>query len=87
MRALASKKKPPGAGKPGKSVTLVLTDVEGSTELWEWDTDVVSHAIDLHDRIMRAQVTREGCCLCNGARGAFAADTCDGMWDLGEGSM
>ena len=23
----------------GQSVTLVITDVEGSTELWEWDQD------------------------------------------------
>eukprot|EP00955_Chlamydomonas_euryale_P016372 175077-Chlamydomonas_euryale.AAC.2 len=36
-----------------QDITLVLTDVEGSTELWEWDTDATSSAIDLHDRLMR----------------------------------
>ena len=34
MRAAAAKKRPPGSAKPGGAVTLVLTDVEGSTELW-----------------------------------------------------
>jgi class 3 adenylate cyclase len=49
-RALAAKKQPPGKAHPGKAITLVLTDVEGSTELWEWDTEVMSQSIDLHDR-------------------------------------
>ena len=34
MRTAAAKKRPPGSAKPGGAVTLVLTDVEGSTELW-----------------------------------------------------
>lgn len=25
----------------GQSMTLVVTDVEGSTELWEWDNEVM----------------------------------------------
>ena len=29
-----------GPPEPGKPVTLVLTDVEGSTELWEWQHEV-----------------------------------------------
>ena len=49
-RALAAKKLPPGKGSLGKAITLVLTDVEGSTELWEWDTELMSQAVDMHDR-------------------------------------
>ena len=30
-----------GPPEPGKQVTLVLTDVEGSTELWEWQHEVI----------------------------------------------
>ena len=29
-----------GPPEPGKPITLVLTDVEGSTELWEWQHEV-----------------------------------------------
>eukprot|EP00798_Chlamydomonas_sp_ICE-L_P022957 gene22957-30142_t len=36
-QALHAKKKPPGLGKKTAMVTLVITDVESSTELWEWD--------------------------------------------------
>lgn len=35
----------------GQSMTLVITDVEGSTELWEWDHEtmmqVVAQALQL----------------------------------------
>ena len=42
----------------GSKVTLVSTDVEGSTELWEWDKDTLSDAFALHDRILRSQLTK-----------------------------
>ena len=42
----------------GKPVTLVSTDVEGSTELWEWDTHSMVDAFSLHDRILRSQLAR-----------------------------
>ncbi|KAK9802596.1 hypothetical protein WJX73_010556 [Symbiochloris irregularis] len=45
---------PPGAGK---QVTLVCTDVEGSTELWEWDKEAMDEAQAQHDRIMRSQLS------------------------------
>ena len=35
-----------------------MTDVEGSTELWEWDRVVMMEAITLHDRIMRASLAK-----------------------------
>ena len=46
-----------GAGL-NKPLTLVMTDVEGSTELWEWDRVVMMEAITLHDRIMRASLAK-----------------------------
>ncbi|GAX82245.1 hypothetical protein CEUSTIGMA_g9673.t1 [Chlamydomonas eustigma] len=47
-------------GEPGKleEVTLVCTDVEGSTELWEWDGEIMTEAQELHDQIMRALISR-----------------------------
>ncbi|GAX75844.1 hypothetical protein CEUSTIGMA_g3287.t1 [Chlamydomonas eustigma] len=48
----------PGSAQPGKAVTLVLTDVEGSTELWEWDTEIVAVAIDLHDKLLRSYMSK-----------------------------
>ncbi|GIM03254.1 hypothetical protein Vretimale_7947, partial [Volvox reticuliferus] len=59
-RATISKRLPPGANQRGQScmVTLVLTDVEGSTELWEWDTDVMAAAIELHDHTLRFNLSK-----------------------------
>ncbi|KAK9791857.1 hypothetical protein WJX73_005571 [Symbiochloris irregularis] len=48
-------KGPPVDGKPA---TLVLTDVEASTELWEWDRLSMMEAIAIHDRIMRSNLRR-----------------------------
>ena len=42
----------------GKPATLVLTDIEGSTELWEWDAGSMMLAVSLHDRILRSQLSR-----------------------------
>lgn len=41
-------------------VTLIATDVQGSTELWEWNNKAMMEAINLHDRIMRSQITKFG---------------------------
>ena len=38
-------------------VTLVSTDVEGSTELWEWDRDAMDAATMVHDRAMRSRLS------------------------------
>ena len=43
------------AGK-GEPLTLVATDVEGSTDLWEWDKDSMMEAISIHDLILRAHL-------------------------------
>ncbi|EFJ39834.1 hypothetical protein VOLCADRAFT_100490 [Volvox carteri f. nagariensis] len=54
--------KPPGSFPAlfGDSVTLVATDVEGSTELWEWQPDVMNTALALHDKL--ARLTIATCC-------------------------
>jgi hypothetical protein len=39
-------------------VTLVITDVEGSTELWEWDYGVMTLAQEVHDSVMRSLIGR-----------------------------
>ena len=38
-------------------VSLVSTDVEGSTELWEWDRDAMDAATKIHDRVMRSKLS------------------------------
>lgn len=42
----------------GQPLTLVATDVEGSTDLWEWDKQAMMEAISLHDNILRADLSR-----------------------------
>eukprot|EP00211_Chloroparvula_japonica_P005234 CAMPEP_0119142580 /NCGR_PEP_ID=MMETSP1310-20130426/32891_1 /TAXON_ID=464262 /ORGANISM="Genus nov. species nov., Strain RCC2339" /LENGTH=946 /DNA_ID=CAMNT_0007134131 /DNA_START=38 /DNA_END=2875 /DNA_ORIENTATION=+ len=49
-------------------VTIVVTDIEGSTDLWEWNPKVMQKSNDLHDRLLRKsaalfmgyEVTTEG---------------------------
>eukprot|EP00882_Tetradesmus_deserticola_P025269 GHRQ01027742.1.p1 GENE.GHRQ01027742.1~~GHRQ01027742.1.p1 ORF type:complete len:371 (+),score=135.61 GHRQ01027742.1:195-1307(+) len=41
-----------------REVTLVVTDVEGSTELWEWDFGVMTLAQEVHDSVMRSLIGR-----------------------------
>ena len=47
-----------GAGMVSASdvmVTWVVTDVEGSTQLWEWDPQVMADAVERHNKV-RGQV-------------------------------
>lgn len=37
----------------GRPLTLVATDVEGSTLLWEWNRDAMMEAITIHDTLIR----------------------------------
>lgn len=32
-------------------VTWVVTDVEGSTQLWEWDAAVMDDAVERHNQV------------------------------------
>lgn len=38
----------------------MVTDVEGSTELWEWDYGVMTLAQEVHDSVMRSLIGRWG---------------------------
>ena len=66
-------------------MTWVVTDVEGSTLLWEWAPDVMSKAIELHNAV------RACCCACTGlpVRGwlgwaivppLYCCHTCHAFW-------
>ena len=44
-----------GAGK-GRPLTLVLTEVEGSTELWHWDSAAMAEARKVHDAILHSRL-------------------------------
>eukprot|EP00775_Hariotina_reticulata_P007075 gene7075-7288_t len=55
------RRNPPGIISDGndrvlREVTLVMTDVEGSTELWEWDLTVMTLAQEVHDSVMRSLI-------------------------------
>eukprot|EP00775_Hariotina_reticulata_P012685 gene12685-12815_t len=65
LREHIKRKKPPQAGN---QLVLVLTDIAGSTELWEWDSQIAAQAVDQHDIVLRQflgdfygyEVTTEG---------------------------
>ena len=40
----------------GQEMSLVATDVQGSTELWEWNNFVADSAMVTHDETMRNQL-------------------------------
>src|SRR6516164_8429648 len=42
----------PGAGLPAGTVTFLLTDIEGSTRLWEALPDAMEVALEQHDRLL-----------------------------------
>ncbi|KAK9848400.1 hypothetical protein WJX84_011206 [Apatococcus fuscideae] len=42
---------------PGKQVALVGTDIEGSTALYEWSQDIMQEAQDIHDSLLRAELS------------------------------
>jgi class 3 adenylate cyclase len=52
--------------------TLLFTDIEGSTRLWEQDGQAMSRALALHDRLSRAAVEEN--------RGSIVKMTGDGMY-------
>lgn len=39
---------------PSDFVTWCTCDFQGSTELWEWNPDVMNHALAMHDALMRS---------------------------------
>ena len=49
---------PPGPDLPDGTVTFLLTDVEGSTALWEQAPETMRTALARHDRLFEASVAR-----------------------------
>lgn len=45
-------------GSASPYITMVYTDVEGSTRLWEWDSGAMGSAIYMHDALMRKLLRR-----------------------------
>ncbi|GBF89534.1 adenylate cyclase [Raphidocelis subcapitata] len=41
-------------------VTWAVTDVEGSTQLWEWDAAVMDDAVERHNQVLRALLEEHG---------------------------
>src|SRR5258708_18141918 len=50
----------PSVGLPSGSVTFLLTDVVGSTRIWENAPDVMLSSLERHDRIVQAAVEANG---------------------------
>jgi class 3 adenylate cyclase len=51
---------PPRASLPEGVVTYLLTDIEGSSRLWESDPDAMRAALALHDELLEASVAATG---------------------------
>ena len=45
---------------PSGTVTLLFTDVEGSTRLWEAEPEAMAQALRRHDKLLRAAIGRVG---------------------------
>ena len=48
------------SGLPSGTVTLLFTDVEGSTRLWEAERDAMAAALRRHDEILRDAIEQVG---------------------------
>merc|ERR1711871_1815760 len=46
------------AQPPEGEMAIVITDVQGSTSLWEWDTDVMKLSVSLHEKVLRDNTVR-----------------------------
>jgi len=62
----APRMSPAGPGEPGPvelpagTVTFLLTDIEGSTRLWETVPDAMEAALERHDRVLSEVIERNG---------------------------
>ena len=48
------------SGPPSGTVTLLFTDVEGSTRLWDAERDAMAAALRRHDEIVRGAIEQAG---------------------------
>lgn len=60
-------------GLPSGTVTFVLTDVEGSTRLWEERSEAMQRALELHDEVLRRAIDSSGGYVFSTAGDSFAA--------------
>jgi predicted ATPase/class 3 adenylate cyclase len=51
---------PPLAGEPSGTITLLFTDIEGSTKLWESYEETMSPALARHDEVVRRALQEHG---------------------------
>jgi predicted ATPase/class 3 adenylate cyclase len=62
-----------GAGHPSGTVTLLFTDIEGSTRLWERSPMAMTSALKGHDNLLRSVIERSGGYVFKTAGDAFCA--------------
>jgi class 3 adenylate cyclase len=60
-------------GAPSGTVTLLFTDVEGSTRLWDAERDAMAAALRRHDEILREAIERAGGYVFKTAGDSFCA--------------
>jgi class 3 adenylate cyclase len=61
------------SGAPSGTVTLLFTDVEGSTRLWEAERDAMAAALRRHDEILREAIEQAGGYVFKTAGDSFCA--------------
>eukprot|EP00899_Mesostigma_viride_P002345 jgi/Mesvir1/12110/Mv00375-RA.1 len=55
MQSFIRKKEPPARNMP---IAAVVTDIEGSTSLWEWNPEVMKRALQIHHHVLRTLLPR-----------------------------
>ncbi|HXW88053.1 MAG TPA: DUF1707 domain-containing protein [Streptosporangiaceae bacterium] len=61
------------SGAPSGTVTLLFTDVEGSTRLWDAERDAMAEALRRHDEILRDAIEQAGGYVFKTAGDSFCA--------------
>jgi class 3 adenylate cyclase len=61
------------SGAPSGTVTLLFTDVEGSTRLWDAERDAMAAALRRHDEILRSAIEQAGGYVFKTAGDSFCA--------------
>ena len=64
---------PRASERPSGTVTLLFTDIEGSTRLWEQDPAAMNDALQKHDSLLRSAIEASGGYVFNTAGDAFCA--------------
>lgn len=44
--------------KEGQDLTIVITDIEGSTSLWDRHAEEMNQALAVHDKLLRALMSK-----------------------------